>query len=67
MRETVSDSLAAHLRAMSIDNFSVSGSVVRIGRTRWAAAVCRCGDPACDGWSLEPLVATAPDVSRADH
>jgi hypothetical protein len=67
MRETVSDALAARLRAMSIDNFSVSGSTVRIGRTRWAAVVCRCGDPACDGWSLEPLAVALPEGGRADH
>ncbi|AOH83968.1 hypothetical protein AWL63_08305 [Sphingomonas panacis] len=56
MVEIVRESLAAHLRSMSIDNFSISGNTVRIGRTHWAASICRCGDPACDGWALEPLV-----------
>jgi len=62
MVESVRESLAAHLRSMSIDNFSISGDVVRIGRTHWAASICRCGDPACDGWSLEPLVPASLNV-----
>jgi hypothetical protein len=72
MADTINESLAAHLRSMSIDNFSIAGSTVRIGRTHWSASVCRCGDPACDGWSLEPLpaapiqiAAAAPAVRRA--
>lgn len=59
MVEPAHESLAAHLRAMSIDNFSISGDTVRIGRTHWAASICRCGDPACDGWSLEPLLSAS--------
>ncbi|WP_176787162.1 hypothetical protein [Sphingomonas sp. NFR15] len=49
---------------MSIDNFSISGDTVRIGRTHWAASICRCGDPQCDGWSLEPLLPASMTPDR---
>lgn len=65
MGDNVRESLAAHLRSMSIDNFSISGDTVRIGHTHWAASICHCGDPACDGWSLEPLFVPLTAQQRA--
>jgi len=68
MVDPAPESLAAHLRAMSIDNFAISGSTVRIGRTHWSASVCRCGGAKCDGWSFEPLLAASlAAVQRQQH
>jgi hypothetical protein len=55
MGEWERESLATHLRSLSLDNFTIAADHVRVGTSRWTARRCACGDSKCDGWELEPL------------